>query len=73
MRVIVAEHALKRLRESRQEGITLNDIITAAESVPGMVASATRFRSFVARSGRKFDIVVRDISGGRLVITVIGK
>lgn len=64
---------MKRLREARQEGITLNDITAAAESIPGTVASATRFRGFIACSGRKFDIVVRDISGGRLVITVIGK
>lgn len=51
----------------------MRDIIAAAEAVPGTVLTATRFRGFVARSGRVFDLVVKDIPEGRLVITVIGK
>ncbi|WP_211230014.1 hypothetical protein [Desulfovirgula thermocuniculi] len=49
------------------------DIIAAATSIPGRVPTATRFRGFVARSGRVFDLVAKDIPGGRLVITIIGK
>lgn len=73
MRVIVTEHAKKRLRDFRQENITLGDIINAAGGIPGRISTATRFRGFFARSGRIFDIVAKDIPEGRLVITIIGK
>lgn len=73
MKIIVTEHARKRLRDYRQDKITTADIITAAGSVPGRIPTATRFRGFFARSGRMFDIVAKDISSGRLVITIIGK
>ena len=73
MRVIITEHARKRLKDMRQEKITANDIIVAASGIPGKVPTATRFRGFFARSGRIFDIVAKDISDGRLVITIIGK
>lgn len=73
MRVIVTEHAKKRLKDIRQENISLNDIIEAAQKIPGYIPTATRFRGFFAQSGRVFDIVAKDIHTGRLVITVIGK
>lgn len=73
MRVIVTEHARKRLKDLRQDRITMADVINAASGIPGRIPTATRFRGFLARSGRLFDIVARDIPGGRLVITVIGK
>ncbi|MHB1043068.1 MAG: hypothetical protein ACYC0Q_09550 [Eubacteriales bacterium] len=73
MRVIVTEHAHKRLRDLRQEKITPGDITSAAGGIPGRIPTATRFRGFIARSGRVFDIVAKDIPGGRLVITIIGK
>ena len=73
MKIIVTEHARKRLRDYRQDRITTADIITAASSVPGRIPTATRFRGFFAKSGRMFDIVAKDISSGRLVITIIGK
>lgn len=73
MRVIVTEHAKKRLREERQQGIALNDIIKAAQEIPGRIPSATRFRGFMAAGGRPFDIVAKDVAIGRIVITVIGK
>ena len=73
MRVIITEHARKRLKDMRQEKITANDIIVAATGIPGKVPTATRFRGFFARSGRVFDIVAKDIPDGRLVITIIGK
>ena len=72
-RMIVSSHARKRLREDRQRGIRPSDIIRAATMIPGFVTSATRFRGYVSESGRTFDIVVKDINEGRLVITVIGK
>lgn len=71
--VIITEHARKRLRDLRQDKITLEDIIDAATNIPGQIPTATRFRGFFSRSGRMFDIVAKDIPGGRLVITVIGK
>ncbi|GAB7388265.1 hypothetical protein BSNK01_21020 [Bacillaceae bacterium] len=71
--VIVSSHAKKRLREERQRGILIVDIVRNAERIPGRIPTATRFRGFVAASGRVFDIVAKDIRQGRLVITVIGK
>lgn len=73
MRVIVTEHALKRLRDERQKGITVGEVIKAAGNLPGRIPTATRFRGFVSRSGHVFDIVAKDILNGRLVITIIGK
>jgi hypothetical protein len=73
LRVIITSHARKRLRDQRQGNITIDDIIIAAQQIPGTIPTATRFRGFFARSGRIFDIVAKDIPGGRLVITIIGK
>lgn len=73
MRVVITEHARKRLNDLRQEKITDRDIINAAKGIPGKIPTATRFRGFFAQSGRMFDIVAKDISTGRLVITIIGK
>jgi hypothetical protein len=73
MKVIITEHARKRLRDFRQDKITTADIINAANGIPGRIPTATRFRGFFARSGRMFDIVAKDIPAGRLVITIIGK
>ncbi|MFZ5597907.1 MAG: hypothetical protein ACOY31_12955 [Bacillota bacterium] len=73
MKVIITDHAHKRLKDMRQDRITIQDINSAAENIPGRIATATRFRGFFAKSGRMFDIVAKDIPGGRLVITIIGK
>ena len=73
MKVIITEHAKKRLRDLRQSNITLSDIVTAAEQIPGYIPTSTRFRGFMSKSGRLFDIVAKDIKSGRLVITIIGK
>jgi len=73
MKVIITEHARKRLKDLRQEKIIVSDINSAASGIPGRIATATRFRGFFAKSGRMFDIVAKDIPGGRLVITIIGK
>jgi len=73
VKVIITEHAKKRLRDLRQERITASDIETAVNQIPGNIPSATRFRGFLSRSGRSFDLVAKDISSGRLVITIIGK
>ncbi|SFG49412.1 hypothetical protein SAMN05660649_01827 [Desulfotomaculum arcticum] len=72
-KVIVTEHARKRLKDFRQDKITTTDIMLAASSIPGRIPTATRFRGFFAKSGRMFDIVAKDIPSGRLVITIIGK
>ncbi len=73
MRVIITTHARKRLKDMRQDKITTQDIVAAAKEIPGKIPTATRFRGFFAKSGRMFDIVAKDISNGRLVITIIGK
>lgn len=73
MRVIITSHARKRLKELRQEGILMGDIVSAARQLPGRIAVATRFRGFIAASGRAFDLVIKDVPSGRLVITIIGK
>jgi hypothetical protein len=73
VRVIITEHAKKRLGDLRQEKIEIEDIESAAKKIPGQIPTATRFRGFFAKSGRVFDIVAKDIPAGRLVITIIGK
>ncbi|NLW07386.1 MAG: hypothetical protein GX039_05340 [Clostridia bacterium] len=73
MKVIITAHARKRLQDLRQEQISENDIRTAAQSIPGHIPTATRFRGFMASSGRFYDLVVKDVLAGRLVITIIGK
>jgi hypothetical protein len=73
MKVIVTEHARQRLREGRQLGITVEDATDAAQSIPGRISGATRFRGFISSDGSVFDIVVKDLDTARLVITVIGK
>ena len=73
MRVIITQHARKRLKDYRQDKITVSDISYAVSQIPGTVSSATRFRGFMSKSGRVFDIVTKDIPTGRLVITIIGK
>ncbi len=73
MKVIITEHARKRLKDMRQEKITVADIISAANAIPGRIPTATRLRGFFSKSGRVFDMVAKDIPGGRLVITIIGK
>ncbi|BCV21139.1 hypothetical protein [Moorella sp. Hama-1] len=73
MKVIITAHARKRLQDLRQEQIEEDDIYTAARSIPGYIPTATRFRGFVASKGRPFDLVVKDVLAGRLVITIIGK
>mgnify|MGYP000173943879 CR=1 FL=1 len=72
MQIIITKHARKRLKDLRQEDITVEDIISAVSGIPGHIPSATRFRGFFAKSGRMFDVVAKDIPSGRLVITVIG-
>lgn len=73
MKVIITAHAKKRMQNMRQEQINENDIRVAARNIPGYIPVATRFRGFVAPSGRLYDLVIKDILAGRLVITVIGK
>lgn len=73
MRVIVTDHARRRLGNPRQQGITIQDLIQAARDIPALIPTATRFRGFMAQSGRLFDVVAKDTEGGRLIITVIGK
>lgn len=73
MPVVITEHARKRLSQRRQEEISINDLIEAASGIPGYIPTATRFRGFMAKSGRVFDIVAKDLPGRRLVVTVIGK
>ncbi len=73
MRIIITEHARKRLKDYRQKKIIVADIVAAAKEIPGHIPTATRFRGFVSKSGRIFDIVAKDIPSGRLVITIIGK
>ena len=73
MRIVVTEHAKKRLKDYRQAKIEFEDIQVAAKKIPGQIQTATRFRRFIAKSGRFFDLVIKDTIPGRIVITVIGK
>lgn len=73
MKVLITSHAKKRLLESRQKGISQDDITREAKRIPGKIPSATRFRGFISTNGKMYDIVAKDIPNGRLVITVIGK
>lgn len=73
MRVLITDHSYRRLKNFRQLGIEVDDIIEASNKIPGQVPTATRFRGFMARSGKEFDLVVKDNDSGRLIITVIGR
>lgn len=73
MNVIISEHAWRRLQEDRQQQIQINDVLAAAASIPGRIKVSTRFRNFIAGSGRRFDLVVKDSDSLRIVITIIGK
>lgn len=73
MRIIITNHAKKRLKDYRQDKICLTDIKNVVQQIPGHIPTATRFRGFISKSGRVFDLVTKDIPGGRLVITIIGK
>ncbi|HHP51413.1 MAG TPA: hypothetical protein ENM97_06470 [Moorella mulderi] len=73
MKIIITAHTKKRLRDWRQQEITVEDVISAAKGIPGYVPVATRFRGFTASFRRTFDLVIKDTLAGRLVITVIGK
>ena len=73
MRIVITEHAKKRLKDYRQAKIELEDINLAAKKIPGRIQTATRFRRFIAKSGRFFDVVIKDTISGRIVITIIGK
>lgn len=57
----------------RQYGIKRNDVEGSALKIPGHIPVATRFRGFEAKSGKIFDLVVKDIKKGRLIITVVGR
>lgn len=50
MKVVITEHAKKRLNNLRQDKITIDDIIRAAQEIPAHIPSAARFRGFFARS-----------------------
>ncbi|MEW8958042.1 hypothetical protein [Neomoorella humiferrea] len=73
MRVIITAHARKRLQDLRQEQINENDVLQAARRITARIPTATRFRGFLATSGRAFDLVMKDVPAGRMVITIIGK
>lgn len=73
MKVMITRHVRQRLDEHRQVGVSLDDVIRAAQDLPGRIPTATRFRGFISEDGRLFDIVAKDLDAGRLVITVIGK
>lgn len=73
LKVFITEHTRKRLTDYRQVGIEIEDLVTSAQTVPGHIPVATRFRGFQAKSGKVFDLVVKDIPEGRLIITVVGK
>lgn len=73
LKVFITEHTRKRLRDFRQAGIEIEDLVTSAQSIPGLIPVAARFRGFEAKSGKVFDLVVKDIEDGRLIITVVGK
>lgn len=73
MRIIISQHAQKRLQDLRQKGIDLGDIEKSASGIPGYIPIATRFRGFASSHGRVYDLVAKDVAKGRLIITIIGK
>lgn len=73
MKIILSNHAKDRLNEKRQKGITIYDVLNAAQSMPGKINSkGFRIRNCIARSGKRFELPVSDYDGKRLVITVVG-
>lgn len=73
LKILITEHTRKRLQDVRQLGIEIEDLTASAARIPGKIPVATRFRGFEAKSGKVFDLVVKNIKQGRLIITVVGK
>jgi hypothetical protein len=71
--IFFTDHSLKRLEGKRQNGITQEDVIAAARSIPGTVVTPTRFKKFRSAAGRLFDIVICDMGERRIIVTIIGK
>lgn len=71
MKIRLSSHARKRLNEYRQDGVTQHDVNVWASRVPGIV---TDFRHRCkTRGGKKFDLVLDDNGGERVIVTIIGK
>jgi len=69
-KVVFSGHAIMRMKEKRQYGITKDDVINWAQKLPGRITHLS-FKCF-AESGRCFEIVVSDKDDIRTIITIIG-
>jgi len=72
LRIVFTDHALRRLKRPRQEGIYADDVIRAARSIPWVCYGTVKFRNFISKTGKRFAIVIRDLADIRLIVTVIG-
>ena len=71
--VVLSDHAKKRLKQSRQEGITQKDVARAVTIMPFYCPTAYRIRNVRAESGALFDLVIRDDPAKRVIVTIVGK
>jgi hypothetical protein len=71
--VRLTTHANDRIKEFRQHGVSIEDVVKAARSVPGRIPYSMKFRNFVASSEAVFDLVMLDNLCRRVVVSVIGK
>ena len=72
LRIVFTSHAKLRLCAHRQQGITADDVIAAANSIPYYCPRAIRFRNFKSKTGKPFSIVICDSGKTRVIITIIG-
>lgn len=71
--VLLSNHARKRLQEKRQSGITIYDVLMAAEKFPCIAPpSGYRIKNCIAKSGKRFELPISDKNGKRIIITVVG-
>jgi hypothetical protein len=72
MYIKFSNHAIKRLKEKRQGGISKKDLIKAAKAIPGKISYAMKFKNNISSSGRRFHFTLIDIGETRFIITVVG-
>lgn len=70
MPISFTDHANRRLKQSRQRGVTRREIERFLRSIPGKLAAPIKFTFYVRAI--KCMVVAVDRAGYRLVITVIG-
>lgn len=75
-KIVLSNHAKRRLKERRQDGVTEYDVYAACHKASEIlvrgVPLSIKLEGFTSKEGVKFGIAVVDFEGNLLVTTVIG-